>query len=130
MHARHRITSRSHVPETSICGRIGHHDGTSTAEPDRTLAKFEAAGFITMKTVGRRKAPSAALKKIVVEIDPYSDRDRIGPSVRGHATADRTQPSDSFCGGGLVGGLGTARAPSWQASERYDAGRSLRVRSR
>jgi hypothetical protein len=29
-----------------------------------------------MKTVGRRRAPSAAVKKIVVEIDPYSDRDR------------------------------------------------------
>jgi hypothetical protein len=30
-----------------------------------------------MKTVGRRKAPSAAVKKIVVEIDPFSDRDRL-----------------------------------------------------
>ena len=52
---------------------------TGRAQPNltRTLAKFEAAGFITMKTVGRRKAPSAAVKKIVVEIDPYSDRDRL-----------------------------------------------------
>jgi predicted transcriptional regulator len=50
------------------------------AQPNltRTLAKMEAAGFITMKAVGgRRKAPSAAVKKIVVEIDPYSDRDRL-----------------------------------------------------
>jgi len=31
-----------------------------------------------MKVVGRRrKAPSVAIKKIVVEIDPYSDRDRL-----------------------------------------------------
>jgi hypothetical protein len=30
-----------------------------------------------MKTVGRRKAPSVAVKKITVEIDPYSDRDRL-----------------------------------------------------
>jgi hypothetical protein len=30
-----------------------------------------------MKTVGRRRAPSAAVKKIVVEIDPFSDRDRL-----------------------------------------------------
>ena len=52
---------------------------TGRAQPNltRTLAKFEAAGFITMKTVGRRKAPSVAVKKIVVEIDPYSDRDRL-----------------------------------------------------
>src|ERR1700694_2475403 len=41
----------------------------------RPLAKFEAAGCTTMKTVGRRKTPSVAVKKIVVEIDPYSDRD-------------------------------------------------------
>ena len=49
------------------------------AQPNltRTLAKLEGAGFITMKAVGRRKAPSVAVKKIVVEIDPYSDRDRM-----------------------------------------------------
>src|SRR5215204_3467421 len=47
---------------------------TGRAQPNltRTLAKLEAAGFITMKSVGRRKAPSAAIKKIVVEIDPFS----------------------------------------------------------
>ncbi len=52
---------------------------TGRAQPNltRTLAKLEAAGFITMKAVGRRKAPSATVKKIVVEIDPYSDRDRL-----------------------------------------------------
>jgi predicted transcriptional regulator len=52
---------------------------TGRAQPNltRTLAKLEAAGFITMKAVGRRKAPSAAIKKIVVEIDPYSDSDRM-----------------------------------------------------
>jgi predicted transcriptional regulator len=52
---------------------------TGRAQPNltRTLAKLEAAGFIKMKAFGRRKAPSAAVKKIVVEIDPYSDRDRL-----------------------------------------------------
>lgn len=52
---------------------------TGRAQPNltRTLAKLEAAGFITMKTIGRRKAPSAVVKRIVVEIDPYSDRDRL-----------------------------------------------------
>lgn len=52
---------------------------TGRAQPNltRTLAKLEAAGFITMKAVGRRKAPSTAIKKIVVEIDPFSDHDRL-----------------------------------------------------
>jgi predicted transcriptional regulator len=52
---------------------------TGRAQPNltRTLAKMEAAGFIKMKEVGRRKAPSVTIKKIVVEIDPYSDRDRL-----------------------------------------------------
>lgn len=52
---------------------------TGRAQPNltRTLAKMEAAGFITMKTVGRRKAPSTVIKKIVVEIDPFSDQDHL-----------------------------------------------------
>lgn len=50
------------------------------AQPNltRTLAKMEAAGLIRMKPGGnRRKAPSVAVRKIVVEIDPYSDRNRL-----------------------------------------------------
>jgi len=49
------------------------------AQPNltRTLAKMESAGFITMKAIGRRKAPSVAVKKIVVEIDPCADRDLL-----------------------------------------------------
>lgn len=52
---------------------------TGRAQPNltRTLAKLEAAGFIRMKAVGRRKAPSVCVKRIVVEIDPYSNRDRL-----------------------------------------------------
>jgi hypothetical protein len=41
------------------------------------LAKLQAVGFITMKSVGRRKAPSAAIKRIIVEIVPFSDHDRL-----------------------------------------------------
>ena len=49
------------------------------AQPNltRTLAKLEAAGLITTKSSGRQKAPSPAIKKIVVEIDPYSEHDRV-----------------------------------------------------
>jgi predicted transcriptional regulator len=52
---------------------------TGRAQPNltRTLAKLEAAGLITMEAHGRRRAPNAAVKKIVVEIDPYSDHDRL-----------------------------------------------------
>jgi predicted transcriptional regulator len=52
---------------------------TGRAQPNltRTLTKLEAAGFIRTKTVGRRRRPSAAIKKIVVEIDPYSSKDRV-----------------------------------------------------
>jgi predicted transcriptional regulator len=52
---------------------------TGRAQPNltRTLAKLEAAGFIKVKAIGRRRAPSATIKKIVVEIDPYSARDRL-----------------------------------------------------
>ena len=52
---------------------------TGRAQPNltRTLAKFEAAGFVRMTTNGRRKAPSVAVKRIIVEIDPYSERDRL-----------------------------------------------------
>jgi predicted transcriptional regulator len=52
---------------------------TGRAQPNltRTLAKLEAAGFIRTKTIGRRKAPSTAIKKIVVEIDPCAEHDRV-----------------------------------------------------
>jgi predicted transcriptional regulator len=52
---------------------------TGRAQPNltRTLAKLEAAGFITMKAFGRRKAPSTGIRKIVVEIDPFSKNDRL-----------------------------------------------------
>lgn len=52
---------------------------TGRAQPNltRTLAKLEAAGFVAMKAFGRRKAPSITVKRVVVEIDPCSDKDRL-----------------------------------------------------
>jgi predicted transcriptional regulator len=49
------------------------------AQPNltRTLAKLEAAGFVTMKAAGRRKTPRTTVKRIVVDIDPYSETDRL-----------------------------------------------------
>jgi predicted transcriptional regulator len=50
---------------------------TGRAAPNltRTLAKLEAAGLVKMKTVNRRKVPTALAKSLRVKIDPYSDRD-------------------------------------------------------
>ena len=52
---------------------------TGRAQPNvtRTLAKLKSAGFITMKSVGRRRAPRVLVKRIVVEINPYADTDRL-----------------------------------------------------
>jgi predicted transcriptional regulator len=52
---------------------------TGRAAPNvtRTLAKLEAAGFVEMRKVARRRVPTAAISKIRVEIDPYSNSDRL-----------------------------------------------------
>ncbi|HLJ64409.1 MAG TPA: MarR family transcriptional regulator [Stellaceae bacterium] len=67
---------RDHKPQ-SVAALV---EISGRAQPNltRTLAKMEAAGFIRMKAMGgRRKAPSIAIKKIIVEIDPCSDHDRL-----------------------------------------------------
>ena len=43
----------------------------------RTLAKLEGAGFVRMKTENRRKVPTVEIRKILIEIDPYSENDRL-----------------------------------------------------
>jgi predicted transcriptional regulator len=52
---------------------------TGRAQPNltRTLAKLEAVGFIRMRTVERRKIPEAAVHKLRVEIDPFSQNDHF-----------------------------------------------------
>ncbi len=49
------------------------------AEPNllRTLAKLEAFGFLEMRVVGRRKAPTARAGRLHVEIDPYEMGDLV-----------------------------------------------------
>jgi len=49
------------------------------AQPNltRTLAKLSAAGLVAMDAAGRRKAPRVLLRRIVLEIDPCSERDRL-----------------------------------------------------
>jgi predicted transcriptional regulator len=49
------------------------------AQPNltRTLAKLEAVGFVQMRTVERRKVPTAAIHSLRLEIDPFSQNDRL-----------------------------------------------------
>jgi predicted transcriptional regulator len=52
---------------------------TGRAAPNltRTLAKLEAVGFVQMRMVERRKVPTAAVHRLRVEIDPFSQNDRF-----------------------------------------------------
>ena len=52
---------------------------TGRAAPNvtRTLAKLEAAGFVKMLKVARRRVPTVEIGRIRVEIDPYSNSDRL-----------------------------------------------------
>ena len=54
-------------------------DMTGRAQPNltRTLAKLEAVGFVRMRTVERRKVPTAAVHTLRVEIDPFSQNDHV-----------------------------------------------------
>ena len=52
---------------------------TGRAQPNltRTLAKLEAVGFVRMRLVKRRKVPTASVRRLRVEIDPFSQNDRL-----------------------------------------------------
>jgi predicted transcriptional regulator len=66
---------RDHKPRSVAA--LAHLSGRAQPNLTRTLAKLEAAGFITMTLDGRRKAPSTTITKIVVEIDPFGENDRL-----------------------------------------------------
>jgi predicted transcriptional regulator len=51
--------------------------GRAASNLTRTLAKLEAVGFVRMKVVRRRKVPTPAVRVLRVEIDPFSQRDRL-----------------------------------------------------
>jgi predicted transcriptional regulator len=52
---------------------------TNRAEPNllRTLNKLEAFGLLEMRTVDRRRVPTATACMLHLEIDPYAMADRI-----------------------------------------------------
>lgn len=51
--------------------------GRAAPNLTRTLAKMEAAGFVRMEDDHRRKVPTAIVHKLTVEIDPFSQNDRL-----------------------------------------------------
>ena len=55
---------------------------TKRAEPNllRTLNKLEAFGLLHMRTVGRRRMPTARVGMLHVDIEPYARADRIQAS--------------------------------------------------
>jgi predicted transcriptional regulator len=51
--------------------------GRAASNLTRTLSKLEAAGFVQMRTVNRRKVPTAAVRTLNVRIDPFSQNDHF-----------------------------------------------------
>ena len=52
---------------------------TGRAQPNltRTLAKLETAGLVETKMEGNRKAYRVRIRKVRVEIDPFSEHDKL-----------------------------------------------------
>ena len=52
---------------------------TGRAQPNltRTLGKLEAIGFVRFTSVNRRKIPMAAIRSLKINIDPFSQNDRL-----------------------------------------------------
>jgi predicted transcriptional regulator len=58
---------------------------TNRAEPNllRTLGKLEAFGLLEMRTVARRRVPTALVGVLHVRIDPYAMADRVEATPAG-----------------------------------------------
>jgi predicted transcriptional regulator len=52
---------------------------TGRAQPNltRTLGKLAAIGFVRMKNVDRRKIPTTTVHSLRINIDPFSQNDRL-----------------------------------------------------
>ena len=52
---------------------------TGRAAPNltRTLGKLEAIGFVRLTSVNRRKIPTTAVRSLKINIDPFSQNDRL-----------------------------------------------------
>ena len=52
---------------------------TGRAQPNltRTLGKLEAIGFVRFTNVNRRKIPTTVVRSLKINIDPFSQKDRL-----------------------------------------------------
>lgn len=52
---------------------------TGRAQPNltRTLRKLAAVGFVRMKSIDRRKVPTTTVRSLRIDIDPFSQNDRL-----------------------------------------------------
>ena len=51
--------------------------GRAQSNLTRTLGKLEAIGFVRFKNVDRRKIPTTAVRSLRINIDPFSQNDRL-----------------------------------------------------
>lgn len=66
---------RDSVPKSvAELAQLSRH---SHPNPTRTLNKLETAGFVIISLHGRQNVPLAALQRLTVEIDPYSEIDTL-----------------------------------------------------
>jgi len=56
---------------------LAEWSGRSAPNVSRTLAKLEAIGLIRIEERHRRRFPTAIVHKLLVEIDPFSQNDRL-----------------------------------------------------
>jgi predicted transcriptional regulator len=56
---------------------LAQMSGRASPNLTRTLGKLEAVGFVRITNVNRRKVPSATVRRFRIDIDPFSQSDRL-----------------------------------------------------
>ncbi len=56
---------------------LAQMSGRASPNLTRTLGKLEAVGFVCITSVNRRKVPSVTIRRFRVDIDPFSQSDRL-----------------------------------------------------
>jgi predicted transcriptional regulator len=69
-----RIIRDEHPQSVADLARLTRRAGPNLL---RTLSKLEAIGLIEMQSVGRRRVPVPRVRKVRLEIDPFSQDDRF-----------------------------------------------------
>jgi predicted transcriptional regulator len=69
-----RMIRDEHPQSVAELARLSNRAGPNLL---RTLGKLEAFGLIEMTTSGNRRIPTSKIKRLSVEIDPYSLNDTL-----------------------------------------------------